>query len=121
MQYNIFQFEDTFRVQLIGTAMVSSCAVTFAKICFLLTKRRIRTKFAHRLPFFKWFIDDIIGIWLLDSSIENHEQDKEWLDFKRELDTFGRLRWTVSTLTNKAVFLNLNITLGSQGRFSFRT
>jgi hypothetical protein len=51
----------------------------------------------------------------------NHEQDKEWLDFKCDLDTFGRLRWTVSTLTNKAVFLDLNITLGNAGHFSFQT
>jgi hypothetical protein len=112
MRCNVFQFEDTFWVHLIGTAMGTSCAVTFATICFLLTER---------LPFFKRFIDIILGIWLLDSSLASYEQDKEWLDFKRELDNFGHLRWTVSTLTNKSVFLDLNITLGPKGHFYFRT
>jgi hypothetical protein len=120
MRCNIFQFGDTFWVQLIGTAMGTSCAVTLATICFLLTERHILTQFARRLPFFKRFIDDTLGLWLLDSSMANHEQDKEWLDFKHELDTFGHLRWTVSTLTNTAVFLDLDITLGFEGRFSFR-
>jgi hypothetical protein len=121
MRCNVFQFEDTFWVQLIGTAMGTSCAVTFAKICFLLTERRIRTKFAHRLPYFKRFIDDILVIWLVDNTITNHEEDEDWLDFKRELNTFGRLRWTVSKLTNKSVFLDLDITLGPKGRISFQT
>jgi hypothetical protein len=121
MRCDVFQFEDTLWVQLIGTAMGTSCAVTFATICFLLTERRIHANSAHLLPFFKRCIDDILGIWLLDYSVTNHEQDKEWLDFQRELNTFGRLRWTVSTLSNKYVFLDLEITLGIEGHFSFRT
>jgi hypothetical protein len=121
MRCNVFQFEDTFWVQLIGTAMGTSCAVTFATICFLLTERRIRTKFSHRLPFFKRFIDGILGIWLVDNTITNHEEDEDWLDFKRELNNFGRLRWAVSKLTNKSVFLDLDITLEPKGRFSFQT
>jgi hypothetical protein len=121
MRYNVFQLEDSFSVHLIGTAMGTSCAVIFAKICFLLTERRIRTKFAHRLPFFKRFIDDILGIWLPGHSVTSHEEDEEWLDFKREINTFGRLRWTVSKLTSKSVFLDLVITLGFKGQFSFRT
>jgi hypothetical protein len=100
MRCNVFQFEDTFWIQLIGTAMGTSCAVTFATLCFLLMERRIRTIFAHRLPHFKRFIDDILGIWLVDNTVTNHEADEDWLDFKRELNTFGRLRWTVSKLTN---------------------
>jgi hypothetical protein len=106
---------------MIGTSMGTSCAVTFATICFLLTERRIRTKFAQRLPFSKRFIDDILGIWLLDHSVKNHEEDEEWLDFKRELNTFGRLRWKVSKLMSNSVFLDLEITLGLKGQFSFRT
>jgi hypothetical protein len=121
MWCNVFQLEDTFWVQLIGTAMGTSCAVTFATICFLLTERRIRTKFAHRIPFFKRFIDGILGIWLVDHSVINHEKDEEWLDFKRELNTFGRLRWKVSKLASKSVFLDLEITMGFKGQLSFRT
>jgi hypothetical protein len=121
MRCNVFQFEETFWVQLIGTSMGTSCAVAFAKICFLLTERHIRTKFAHRVPFFKRNIDDILGIWLLDHTVTNHEEDEEWLDFKRELNTSGRLRWTVSKLNSKSVFLDLDITLGPKGQFSFQT
>jgi hypothetical protein len=76
MKCNIFQFEDNFWFQLIGTSMGTSCAVTFATICFLLTESRICTKIAHRIPYFKRFIDDILGMWLFKNTVTNHEEDK---------------------------------------------
>jgi hypothetical protein len=68
MNCNVFQFEDTFWLQLVRTAMGTSCAVTFDTIFYLTMERRIRTRFRHRLAYFKRFIDDILGVWLIDDS-----------------------------------------------------
>jgi hypothetical protein len=118
MSCNVFQFEDIFWLQLIGTAMRTSCAVTFATICYLLKERRIRSKFRHQLAYFKRFINDILGVWLIDESFsDNPSQYLEWTAFEAELNTFGRLCWNVGALLNSAVLLNLNISLGPNGRF----
>jgi hypothetical protein len=122
MNSNVFQCEDTFWLQLIRTAMGTSCAVTFATICYLLTERIICSKFGHRLAYFKRFIDAILGVWLIyDTYSHDPTQDPEWTSFQAELNTFGRLRWTVGALLNTAIFLDLNITLGTDGSFSFKT
>jgi hypothetical protein len=122
MNCNLFQFEDTFWLQLIGTAMGTSCEVTFATICYLLTEHRIRSKFGHRLTYFKRFIDNMLGIWLIDDAYSNDPtQDPGWKSFQAELNTFGRLRLTVGALLNTAIFLDFNITLGADGTFSFKT
>jgi hypothetical protein len=95
MNCNVFQFEDTFWLQLIGTAMGTSCAVTFTTICYLLTERRIRNKFGRRLAYFKRFIDDILGVWMIDDTYsDDPTQDPEWTSFQAELNTFRHLRWT---------------------------
>jgi hypothetical protein len=122
MNCNVFQCEDTFWLQLIGTAMGTSCAVIFATIWYLLTERRIRSKFGHRLAYFKRFIDEILGIlWLIDDTYSNDPtQDPEWTSFQAELNTFGRLRWSVGALLNTEKFLDLKITLGADGKFSFK-
>jgi hypothetical protein len=102
--------------------MGTSCAVTFATICYLLTERIICSKFGHRLAYFKRFIDAILGVWLIyDTYSHDPTQDPEWTSFQAELNTFGRLRWTVGALLNTAIFLDLNITLGTDGSFSFKT
>jgi hypothetical protein len=101
--------------------MVTSCAVTPTTMYLLLTKRQIRIKFGHRLAYFKRFIDDIIGVWLTDASVVNHEEDQECLAFQEELNNFDHLKWTVTALKKKYVFLNLNIALGVDGKFSFKT
>jgi hypothetical protein len=122
MSCNVLQFEDTFWLQLIGTAMGTSCAVTFDTICYLLTEHRIYSKFGHRLAYFKRFIDDILGIWLIDETFsDDPTQDPAWTSFQAELNTFGRLRWTVGALLNSAILLDLDITLRPDGRFSFTT
>jgi hypothetical protein len=52
---------------------------------------------------------------------DNPSQYPEWTAFQAELNTFGRLCWNVGALLNSAVLLNLNIALGHNGRFSFKT
>jgi hypothetical protein len=94
----------------------------FATICYFLTERRIRKKCGHRLAYFERYIDDILGVWLVDVSfLVDPEQDPEWLALQDELNTFGHLRWTGSALSKKDVIIDLDITLGNENRFSFIT
>jgi hypothetical protein len=92
--------------------MDTACAVTFTTICYLLAQRRIHLKFEHRLPYyFKLFIDNILGVWLIDaSSFGDPSQDPGWLAFKEELNTCGCTRKSGSALSNHAIFLHLDIT-----------
>jgi hypothetical protein len=55
------------------------------------------------------------------SFLPDPEQDPECLAFQEELNTFGRLCLTGSTLYKKAVFLDLDITFGNEGGLSFTT
>jgi hypothetical protein len=79
--------------------MGTSCAVTFTTICDLLIEHLIRQKSGHRLAYSKRFIDDIVGVWLVEvSSLVDPEQDPKWLAFQEELNISNRFRWTFSTL-----------------------
>jgi hypothetical protein len=101
--------------------MVNSCAVAFATICFLATEEQIRANCGHFLLFFKRFVRDILGIWHINEYSQDDEQDEEWLAFKEELKTFVHLQWDTNPLSRQAVFLDLNISVNSQGTFMFCT
>jgi hypothetical protein len=74
----------------------------------------------HRPHYLKCFIDDILGIWLVDVFLlEYPQQDPEWMAFQEELNNFGGLHLIVNALSMKAVFIDLDLTLGSYGGFSF--
>jgi hypothetical protein len=63
--------------------MCTSCGVTFSTICYLLTERIIRSKFGHRIAYFKRLVNDILGVWLIDESFsDNPSQEPEWTIFQ---------------------------------------
>ena len=65
MNRNLFQFDDTFWLQLDGTAMGTPTACLHATISYGVHERnKILPAFNTFLSFYKRFIDDVIGIWM---------------------------------------------------------
>ena len=114
MTRNLFQFDDTYYRQIDGTAMGTSSACMFATLYYALHERlTILTHFGHAMPFFKRFIDDILGVWIGTST--------EWEQFKDKLNNFGKLEWEVSDLKTNAIFLDLNISISSKQQIVTKT
>ena len=84
MRNNIFEFGDTRYLQLTGTAMGTSSACMYATIYFAIHEiATLVPTFGRNLFFVKRYIDDLIGICLVnDPSIT-------WEDFGTSLNSFG--------------------------------
>ena len=115
MRNNIFEWGTLYFLQLLGTAMGTSAAVMWATLYFGYheTKSLIPT-FGNYFLYFKRFIDDIFGIWLLDDTTA-------WDDFKNEVNNFGILTWEFEQeLVTSVDFLDLTITIKG-GQLETRT
>jgi hypothetical protein len=109
MTRNVFSFDDTFWLQIAGTAMGTSTACTYATMYYAKHERTsILPAYGNQLPYFKRFIDDIIGIWTGGDS-------QAWTQFQSDL-SFGSLHWETSELTNSVAFLDLEISIDPDSR-----
>jgi hypothetical protein len=109
MTNNIFQFGDTYWIQLDGTAMGTPPAVTYATIYFSNHENELLTKYPE-LAFYRRYIDDIIGIWVPKDPTTD---DDRWKLFQNDLNSFGKLTWEISTRTREVNYLDLTISLNS--------
>ena len=109
MRNNIFEFGDTRYLQLTGTAMGTSSACMYATIYFAIHEMAtIVPTFGRNLFFVKRYIDDLIGIWVVnDPSIT-------WEDFGTSLNSFGRLRWDIDEPSTSVDYLDLTITINDR-------
>ena len=118
MNQNLFQFDDTYWLQLDGTAMGTNSACLHATISFGVHERRkILPTFQASLLYYKRFIDDVIGIWKpsTDGMDEQH-----WEQFKLAMNSWGNLKWEINDRSKKADFLDLTISI-EQGKLLTRT
>jgi len=132
MKHNIFHFGDTWWMQKIGTAMGTPCACIIATIYFAhYEKFTLLPKYNSHLQHYFRFIDDGFGIWTPptdpDSPIDPNssfskinDSNNIFEEFKKDLNKFGLLRWTVEELSNEIVYLDLIIKI-DKGRFTFKT
>ena len=67
MTNNVFQFGDTFWLQKVGTAMGAPPVPPWATIFFGIHKETVLARFGPRLQLYRCFIDDVLGIWLVDT------------------------------------------------------
>eukprot|EP00956_Cyclotella_meneghiniana_P024811 scaffold50466_cov26-Cyclotella_meneghiniana.AAC.1 len=67
---NYFKLGDTFWHQTSGTAMGTPSAPAWATIFFALYEEILIPKWSSTIPFYLRFIDDGIGIWLMDEDPE---------------------------------------------------
>ena len=115
MRNNIFEWGDLYFLQLLGTAMGTSAACMWATIYFAVHEiGTIIPKYNDYLLLFCRFIDDIFGIWVGD------RQGSLWDEFKKDINSFGRLTWTFVEPSSSVDFLDLTISI-EQGQVITKT
>eukprot|EP00957_Ditylum_brightwellii_P125774 9588339-Ditylum_brightwellii.AAC.1 len=79
MKYNIFTFGDAHFLQLIGAAMGTPPAPTYATTTFGTHELLILQRFILRLLLYRRYINDILGIWVPPDNPD--EEATEWRAF----------------------------------------
>ena len=116
MENNVFQFDDTYWLQKTGTAMGTSAACMYATLYYAYHERTVLIpKYGQNLHYFKRFIDDIFGIWIPIPG------GPSWEDFLVDLDAFGLLRWTANPPSDRAIFLDLDISINTNNIIETKT
>ena len=106
MENNIFNWGDLYFLQLLGTAMGTSCACMWATIYFWVHESsNLLPHHSKNLLLLKRYIDDMIGIWLCDGTALSWEQ------FKEETNNFGILTWDFEEPSTRVDFLDLTISI----------
>jgi hypothetical protein len=94
MNRNLFQFDDTFWLQLDGTAMGTPTACLYATTSYGVYERnKILPAYSTFLSFYKRFIDDVFGIWIPST---DGMDDDHWEKFKLAMNGWGKLQWVIS-------------------------
>jgi len=105
MENNVFEFGDKWFLQLLGTAMGTPAAVMYATLYYAWwEKTTLIPKYQQQLKLLRRFIDDMFGIWLWDPN-----NLPVWEEFKRDLNSFGILRWEVKEPGKRVDYLDLTI------------
>jgi hypothetical protein len=108
MNNNVFNFSDTFWLQLSGTAMGTPAACAYATITYgHFENTVILTEFRPQILFYRRYIDDIFGLWVPPPT----QQTATWKNFKDKLNSWGNLEWIIEEPSTKTVFLDLQIEL----------
>ena len=110
MRHCVFTFDNKFWVQLSGTAMGAPPAPMYATIYFAIHEQNIIPIYIHNLIFYRRFIDNTIGIWYDDST----NSSLRFKQLQADFDNYGKLKWTFSTLSNHANFLDVSIFIQNQ-------
>ena len=127
MSNNIFKFGDTNWLQLAGTAMGTPPAPNWATLYFNIWEIQTINDYPELSDsYYKRYIDDGFGIWVPHTKNETDDLLR-FKKFQKEIQSFGAdheffltsnfkpLQWTFSKRTRNCVFLDLNITLTSNG------
>ena len=85
---NIFEWEDSYFLQLLVTAMGTAAACMWATIYFAVDEMlSLIPKLNKKMLWFLRCIDNIIDIWI------GNPLEQSWEDFKNETNNFGILEW----------------------------
>jgi len=109
MKNNVFQFGDTYWLQLVGTAMGTPPAPTYANLTFAIHENPIIKQFSDNLVLYKRYIDDIIGIWRHDE--DNEEDERKYAAFQTAIRSYEGLEWDFEPLTHSLDYLDIVISI----------
>ena len=112
MKSNIFKFDDTFWLQLTGTAMGTPPACAYANIYQGIHENVFIPEFKDQLAFFGRLIDDCFGLWICDPDPATDEAI--WLQFQERIK-FGKLEWKFSERLRSINFLDVQVTITDAG------
>lgn len=130
MNNNVFQFGDTYWLQLAGTAMGTPPAPDYATLYFAIHEHNV-IKLFPEIQYYRRYIDDGFGIWTPNPLLTNTEDTVRWSLFKATIQGYGAdhefflrntvqrpLRWEFITSDSmqserekSKVFLDLTISL----------
>jgi hypothetical protein len=114
MTNNVFQFDNTFWLQICGTSMGTSCACSYATLYWAYIERKhILPKWSNSLFFLRRFIDDKFGIW--------SGSEEEFKLFLQDLNSYSQLEWTSDGLSSSVDFLDLTITIDNNRKIVTKT
>jgi hypothetical protein len=133
MTFNVFQFDDTYWLQISGTAMGTPVACTFATIYYAYHEEISYLRKYHRnhqdsrheqaaspLLLYGRLIDDTIQIW--DTAKLPPHIPLHMLTQQVEKDMkFGKLPWEVNPPAREVNFLDLHIAIHPDGGITTRT
>ena len=121
MNHNVFQFDDTYWLQLTGTAMGSNLAVMYATIYYSYHEETtVLPALQHCLLLYGRLVDD--SALILDSSKLPHGTTKATLPaYMANLMQFGDLTWEVDPPERSMNFLDLTVQLEPDGSISTST
>ena len=106
---NMFQFGDTFWIQLTGTAMGAPPAPTYATLAFGTHEENFLPDHEAHLVYYGRYIDDVFGIW-------HHHPDPAldtqlWTRFTTDLQAYDGLIWELSDRLPSINYLDIQITI----------
>ena len=109
MKNNVFQFGDTYWLQLVGTAMGTPPAPTYANLVFALHENTVVPKYSSNLLLYKRYIDDIFGIWHHHGTVE--EDKARWTSFQSDIGSYEGLDWIFSKRVQSLDYLDIVISI----------
>ena len=108
--HNLFWFGDAYAKQKSGTAMGKRPAPPWATLFFAIHKDNFVDQFSEYLLFYKIYLDDIIGIWLVHPGPATNLA--KWNEFKTTVGNFHGLEWTFTPLVRSDVaFMNMSLSI----------
>jgi len=110
MTTNVFQFGDTYWLQLTGTAMGTPPAPMYATLYYAIHEI-VTVPSVQSLAFYGRYIDDGLGIWDPPSPMTPAAAAAEWQQFCANINTYGKLTWEFTPHATKIDFLDLTLTL----------
>jgi len=114
MTHNVFQLDDTFWLQTCGALMGTSCACAYATLYWgYIERKHILPKWKEKQIFLQRFIDDKLGIWV--------GTPKDFKQFINDINSYSQLKWETAGLNNTTNFLDLTISINSDGTITTKT
>jgi hypothetical protein len=110
MRNSIFKFGDTTWEQLEGTSMGAPPAPMYATLYFGIAELKNIPRFSEHLPFYRRYLDDCFGAWLMPANPNIESHDDEWTAFKTSM-SYGMLNWVFTDLSTSVNFLDLTISI----------
>ena len=91
MTNNVFQFGDKYWIQKVGTEMGAPPTPIWATIFFGIHEVTVLAQFGDKLQLYRRFIDDVLGIWLVDPDPD--EDHQQWTLFVALIQDYYGLEW----------------------------
>ena len=104
---NLFKLGDTFWCQTSGTAMGTPPAPAWATIFYALHEQNLVPRWCIRIPFYKRFIDDVIGTWLVNS--DHRLNARLWKEFSADMNGWHGLKWDCEEPSSTINFMDMTI------------